>query len=137
MPESYELKEREDFDYKTKTYLINYEQNKARGYIDEINACIQAIYKILCTEKGKYIIYSEDYGIQLDDLFGKSVQTAAAILEERIKEALIYDERINDVTNFSFATNRRGELSVKFTANTVYGDVGISKEYAFMKGGSD
>ena len=65
--------------------------------------------------------------IELKDLFGKPKNFCKSELKRRIKEALIQDERILDVNAFSFEDKKRRELAVTFTANTIYGDVNITK----------
>ncbi len=105
----------------TKTYKMKLFGDRINGKTDEQEAMKQAIYKILNTERYSYSIYSWNYGIELKD-FCKSE------LKRRIKEALIQDERILDVNAFSFEDKKRRELAVTFTANTIYGDVNITKE---------
>lgn len=100
------------------------------GYVDELDAIRQAIYKILSTERYKYLIYSWNYGIELADLFGKPVDYVCPELERRISEALLQDSRIKAVTDFSFDTSRRGQVLVKFLVHTGLGELEIAKEVA-------
>ena len=86
--------------YPTKTYKINVDANRIDGYTDELDAIIQTIYLILNTERYEYIIYSWDYGVELVDLYGKPIPYVIAILERRITDALIQDDRISEVTKF-------------------------------------
>ena len=46
------------------------DKNIINGKCDNLEAMQQVIYKILHTERFQYIIYSWNYGIELDDLFG-------------------------------------------------------------------
>lgn len=112
----------------TKTYKMKLFGDRINGKIDEQEAMKQAIYKILNTERYSYSIYSWNYGIELKDLFGKPKNFCKSELKRRIKEALIQDDRILDVNAFSFEDKKRRELAVIFTANTIYGDVNITKE---------
>ena len=91
-----------------------------RGKTDEIEAVKQAVYKILNTERYRYPIYSWDYGIELDNLFGQPIPWVYPELERRIAEALVWDDRINSVTDFEFE-NFRNDVHAKFTVNTIYG----------------
>lgn len=111
----------------TRTYKMKLFSDRINGKTDEQEAMKQAIYKILNTERYSYSIYSWNYGIELKDLFGKPKNFCKSELKRRIKEALIQDERILDVNAFSFEDKKRRELAVTFTANTVYGDVNITK----------
>ena len=94
---------------------------------DQLQAMKQVIYKILNTERYQHLIYSWNYGIELEDLFGQPVYYVVPELERRIIEALTQDDRIESVTDFEFDTSKRGTVAVKFTANTIFGDVEAEK----------
>ena len=114
----------------TKTYKMELEENSNRisGFTDEQDAMKQAIYKIIRTERYKYIIYDWNYGIELEDLFGMPVNYCVPEIERRITEALLQDIRINEVNNFEFDTSKKGVVLVKFTAYTEFGEVNIRDE---------
>ena len=46
---------------------------RIQGTVDDLDAVIQTIYKILNTERYEYEIYSWDFGIELVDLYGKDI----------------------------------------------------------------
>lgn len=94
---------------------------------DKLDAMKQVIYKILMTERYKYMIYSWNYGIELADLFGQPVYFVVPELERRITEALMQDDRIESVTDFEFDTSKRGVVVVKFTANTIFGSADFER----------
>ncbi len=114
----------------TKTYKMELEENSNRisGFTDGQEAMKQAIYKIIRTERYKYIIYDWNYGIELEDLFGMPVNYCVPEIERRIREALLQDTRINEVSNFEFDTNKKGVVLVKFTAYTEFGEINITDE---------
>ena len=112
----------------TYTYKMDPESGLIRGYVDGIEAMEQAVYKILSTERYRYLIYSWNYGIELEDLFGQSVSYVCPELERRIREALLWDTRIEDVGDFKFDTSIRGTVHVFFTVHTVFGDIEADKE---------
>ena len=112
----------------TQTYKMDLSGDKIVGYTDELKAMEQAIYKIIRTERYKYIIYSWNYGIELEDLFGMPVSYCIPEIERRLKEALEQDTRILDVTDFEFETLRRGTVHVKFKAVTIFGNLELEKE---------
>lgn len=56
-----------------KSYRMKIADEKILGNIDELDAIAQACYKILNTERYQYVIYSWNYGIELQDLFGKPI----------------------------------------------------------------
>lgn len=112
----------------TYTYRMDPENDAIRGYVDGIDAMEQAIYKILSTQRYQYIIYSWNYGIELKDLFGQPVSYVCPELERRIREALLWDTRIEEVGDFRFDTSKRGTVHVYFKAYTAFGEIGIEKE---------
>jgi len=113
----------------TKTHRMElYEGNYILGFVDSLKAMEQAIYKIIRTERYKYIIYSWIYGIELEDLFGMPVEYCVVELERRISEALLQDNRITAVNGFEFDTeSERGTILIKkFVAETVFGEIQIN-----------
>jgi Protein of unknown function (DUF2634). len=111
----------------TKTYKLNINRETISGYSNGIDAMIQAIYKILNTERFEWIIYSWDYGIELNDLYGQDVSYVCPELQRRIEDALLQDSRITSVSDFTFDINRRGIVSAKFKVYTIYGEVKTEK----------
>lgn len=117
----------------TKTYKMElYKGNYILGFVDSQKAMEQAIYKIIRTERYKYIIYSWNYGIELEDLFGMPVEYCVVELERRVSEALLQDNRITAVHTFEFDTeSERGTVLIKkFIAETIFGKIQIDNGLA-------
>ena len=115
--------------YQNKTYKVIIDAGRISGYTDDLDAVRQAVYLILSTERYQCPIYSWDYGVELLDLIGKPMPYVIAELPRRIKEALITDNRITDVTDFNF--NQQGkQLNVAFTVKTSVGNISTSLEVA-------
>lgn len=132
IPDSKNLSEAfEVTSYPTKTYAIA--DGRIKGYTDGLEAMKQAIYLILSTERFHYIIYSYNYGIEIDELFGKSFEYVCSVIKQRISEALIVDDRITRVYNFSFERNKpQKSLSVKFNVDTTEGTVLAQREVSYV-----
>lgn len=113
----------------SKTYKMGNEN--LNGYIDNKESVTQAIYKILNTERYKYLIYSFDYGIELLDLIGKDIEYCKLELPRRIEDCLLQDDRILKINNYRFETIDKNKLLVQFTVETIFGSVGIKKDFAF------
>ncbi|BDR73620.1 phage protein [Clostridium tetani] len=109
----------------TKTYKIK--DDRIVGFCDGIEALKQAIYLILNTERYEYLIYSNDYGSELKSLIGKDRDIAESEYKRRIKEALIQDDRINNIDNFIFNYNGDNVL-IEFLVFSIYGEFSIRKE---------
>lgn len=101
----------------TKTYRLD-----GAGFIDGKEAMRQAIRLILSIERYEHAIYSPDYGLELDDLYGKDVHYVFPELKERIKEALGQDDRILSVDAFDYK-DRGGKLSLRFLVETDEGPI--------------
>lgn len=117
LPQDFEIKEQP-----SKTYFMDIETERIRGFTDDINSMKQAVFKILNTERYQYVIYSWNYGIETIDLYGQNTAYVMSELKRRISEALLWDSRITSVDNFEFSTER-GKISCKFIVHTIFGDV--------------
>lgn len=111
----------------TRTYKLNRASNTTSGFTDGIEAVKQAVYLMLNIERYRHIIYSRNFGIELSDLFGKPSYYVISELERRIGEALLMDERIKGVSDFSFET-QKNKIYVYFTVSTIYGEFKTSRE---------
>lgn len=52
------------------TFFIDFEKGRISGFVDEREAVKQAIMLILNTERYKFLIYSWNYGVELEELIG-------------------------------------------------------------------
>lgn len=110
----------------SKTYKLDMDNRLITGHCDGINAVKQAVYKILGTERYQYVIYSWNYGVELQDLIGEQPSYAIPEIERRIIEALTQDIRILGVDAFSFE-RVKDKINVTFTVHTIYGDIVTEK----------
>ena len=106
----------------TQTFGLNLTRNIIGGKIDGLAALQQRIYLMLNIEADQYIIYPWTYGITTIDLFGKPIHYVAAVIPDRIKETLLSDDEITDVSDFEFDVDGR-KLTVRFVVKTIYGDL--------------
>lgn len=111
----------------THTYKLDYMNDRVIGWTDEQEAMKQAIYKILNTERYDFVIYSDNYGVELRDLIGEHIAYVIPEAERRIREALIWDERITSVFDFEFDIGKKS-VGITFKCNTIYGEVNIERE---------
>ena len=107
----------------SKTYQMDLRGTHTCGMTDRIEAMKQAIFKMLNTERYQYVMYSWNYGIETQDLFGQPVTYVCPELERRITEALLMDSRITDVTDFAFDLSRKKIVHTTFTVHTIFGDI--------------
>lgn len=105
----------------SRTYRIDWEKGRIAGFVDGLEAVKQAVFLILHTERYRYLIYTPDYGSELEGLIGRDPLFVQSELKRRIREALMQDDRIEDVTNFDFQFNEDA-VTVRFTVVTTFGN---------------
>lgn len=110
------------------TYKLDTKTNTIVDHCDGLEAIKQAIYKILNTERYDYPIYSQDYGIELEELIGEPTSYVIPELERRIIDALSIDDRIIEVYNFEFESPLKNIVIVKFLVDTEFGIAEIESE---------
>lgn len=117
----------EEITQQTRTYKLDFESGRVLGFCDEIEALKQAIRLILSTERYEYLIYSWNYGSELKGVIGiDDKEIAESEFKRRVKEALMQDERINNVDNFTFSYDKDSVL-VGFTVFSIYGELKTDK----------
>lgn len=109
------------------TWKVNIDKSTVdTSKIKELEAVKQSIYFILNTERYDYIIYSWRYGVEFKDLIGQQPGRVVSEIKRRVTEALTVDDRITDVTNFTFEKGR-GFIIVRCIALTIYGDIELER----------
>lgn len=93
------------------THKMLIEEERVTGYTDGEEAVKQFIYKCINTEKGIYPIYP-NFGVKKRDLFGKPKNYAFVVLTRRISDALMLDDRIEDVYEFKYHEDWSQDLNL-------------------------
>lgn len=109
-------------EHPSRTYRLEPNGNRISGFADGLEAVEQAVLLILNTERFRHIIYSWNYGNELDKTIGEDFGLAQSNVKRYIKEALLQDERITDVDEFVFDKTERNTLNVSFTVSTIFGE---------------
>ena len=110
----------------SKTYKLNLSENsndRIIGFVDKLDAITQAVYHILSTERYAYIIYDNNYGIELEQYIGKGFDYLEATIEETLKEALLQDLRITNILVTSIEKVSNDIAKVKFDVQSIYGNL--------------
>jgi hypothetical protein len=109
----------------SKTYQFDFSTGEFTGQtINEDVAIRQFIRKATATARFRFTIYDFDYGCEIEDLIGLDLPLDLTEVEIKrvIKEALIFDDRIADVTNIDLS--RDGDkLVINFNVNLASGAV--------------
>ena len=109
-------------DSPSKTYKIDWDNNRILGFIDGKDAVAQSIELALTTERYVWDIYSWNYGSDIHTLIGQNDVYAMSEMKSMIKDALSPDGRVTDVSDFQFIKTKDG-LDCSFTATTTVGEV--------------
>ena len=120
---------RQDFVFTTipsRTLKMEHDWKTITGTIDQIQAVEQDVFLILTTERYQWLIFSWDYGVELQNLIGKDPEYCIPEIERRIREALLQDDRITAVENFEFELNKRKVLTT-FTVISIFGNINVEK----------
>ena len=114
-------------DHPTRTDKVDFDAGRVAGFTDETEAMKQAIFKILQTERFSFLIYSWNYGIELNSIVGKSYPVFSSEIKRVITEALMVDSRITYVTDFQVEQIDKRTARVSFTAETIFGEIPIER----------
>lgn len=123
LSEDYEVEEQPSLAWK-----LSQDGERMAGEVDGLDGIRQTIYAILHTERYSSMIYSWDYGVELADLIGQPVSYVLPEIKRRITEALTQDERIVEVSGFTFDTSKKGIVAVSFEVETTNGTVQTERE---------
>ena len=103
------------------TWGIDKASNRINGTVNGLAAVRQAVEIILNVERFRWQIYRPYSGMQWDGLIGQDPGYVASELQRRIREALTMDDRVRDISDFSYTVSG-DTLAASMTVNTVYGD---------------
>ena len=120
---------RQDFTFEalpSKTFRLNHNNLTVTGTIDQIQAVEQAVFLILNVERYQWLIFSWNYGVELQNLKGKDPEYCVPEIERRVREALLQDDRITAVQDFQFEINKKQVLTT-FTVVSIFGEINVEK----------
>ena len=109
----------------SKTFRIH--GGRIEGIIDGLDAVRQSAELILTTERYAWEIFSTDYGVELEELIGERRPAyIEADIERRITEALMEDDRITEVKDFSLEFDRES-AHIKLMIVTDFGEIPLER----------
>lgn len=100
----------------SQTYAVDWDTGRIQGKLDGQSAMVQAVEKILRTQRFAYLIYSWNYGV---DTIPNTTDTG--VLEAVISQALCQDSRILSVSNLVATQSSRNSLHLSFDVETIFG----------------
>ena len=120
-----DLEDIEIEDLPTNTFLV--EEDQVAGMNDGIEAMRQAVEIMLTTKRFNHQIYTENFGIELDDLIGEDPDYIESIFPERVRDAFSVDDRILSEENYVF-TVLGDTMTITFDVVTVFGSFSTEVE---------
>lgn len=120
--------ETEEEEETPREYEIDFSTGELTGRIVEgLDAIKVWIYLALRVPRYRHVIYSWDYGNELETLVGQGYTKDHLELEvnRMLEEALLINENILSIDNLE-VTQESDKISVSFTANTLYGEVDVN-----------
>ena len=112
----------------SRTYHLDLDRKRVTSMIDGRDAIIQAVKKILYTERYAYVIYSSQYGVELDRLIGQEYDFIISDIKRTLTEALLMDNRIISLENFEMEKTGLDTMEVNFLVNSIEGEINFSTE---------
>lgn len=105
----------------SKDFYLDFKNLSIRKYVDGLEEVKQNDKLALVVPRLTYLIYSENYGSELNKLIGKDYDYVLGRIRSVIKECLLVDDRVLEVDQFEI--EQKGEiLYVSFWVHTIYGD---------------
>lgn len=117
----------EETEWPLLTWNLDVAKGRIVGQLDGIEAVKQAAYKILLTPRLQYLIYSDNYGSELEKLIGSNPVFVQSEITRMIREALTQDDRISSLENVQTAA-AGDSLLVEFTVISSYGSFDMTQE---------
>ena len=111
--------------YKTQTYRIDFENKRIVGKVDGNQAMVQAVRKILMTERYSERIYSGDYGVEFARLVGQSMPFIESNLQMTLDEAFSSDSRIKSVRDIKISRIQCDSLMSTCNVSTDSGEISV------------
>lgn len=105
----------------TRTYKVDSYNKRIIGTTDGQPAIEQAILKNFDTERFAYVIYSKNYGIELEKYIGKDYDFIRSDLQRAIEECLLIDARIYSINNLQFTQEGLDYMSITMDIETEQG----------------
>lgn len=118
----------DDFQEETlPTMTFKVADGRVIGVVDDYDAMVQAIDKIMRTERFVFPIYTEDYGNDLEDLVGADFEYIKVEAERMIDEALQADDRVTGVYVDDIYKLSDDSVQITGSVETIFGNVDFTK----------
>ena len=110
------------------TYRLDFTNKRIIGKVDDKEAVMQFIKKVLYTSKYAYASYDWYYGNEILALVGMPYDYIVTELPRIVDEALLVDDRILSIENWAFKKTSVDSMEVSFLVRTIFGTVKYETE---------
>lgn len=110
------------------TYRLDFTNRRIIGKVDDKEAVMQFIKKVLDTSKYAYSSYDWYYGNEILSLIGQSYDYIITELPRIVDEALLVDDRIISIQNWNFSKINVDSMSASFLVRTIFGTINYEME---------
>lgn len=110
------------------TYRLDFTNKRIIGKVDDKEAVMQFIKKVLYTSKYAYASYDWYYGNEILTLVGMPYDYIVTELPRIVDEALLVDDRILSIENWAFKKTSVDSMEVSFLVRTIFGTVKYETE---------
>lgn len=108
----------------SKTYKIDFVTGEIYAeFVDLTESLAQSVIKTIKTERDRYVVYSSNYGSELNNILGSgySIEYLQLEIPRLIQESLMIDDRVLGTDNFNI--EKVGDvLNISFDVESVFGD---------------
>ena len=114
---------RETYSYRQPDLTYRLGEKTVNGKLDKLESVKQSVYHILMTERYSNPIYSDDYGVELEQYISKDIGYITAGIQATLNDALTQDDRITGVyvNDVSKSDTQQNACTISFTIDTIYG----------------
>ena len=102
--------------------------SRIKGSVDGLEALEQWIGHVFDTERFKYHIYPDWYGIELEQYLKRPYTYFLGTIEKTIKNALLVSRRIRNIKINEIKQIGKSDASVTFTVCSIFGNLHLTKE---------
>ncbi len=108
----------------SKTWKLDKKKKRVVSeFIDGAEALHQAVFLHLSIENKSTYIHTDGFGAKMNQFVGMDRDLVKAKLPDVIKDALAWDERVFNVTDFEFEDIDKNKLRVGFNISSCYGEL--------------
>ena len=110
------------------TYRLDFTNRRIIGKVDDKEAVMQFIKKVLDTSKYAYTSYDWYYGNEILSLVGMPYEYIITELPRIVEEALLVDDRITSIQDWTFVRTSVDSLRTSFLVRTIFGTINYETE---------